>query len=174
MHPARKGESFAFSFYSAKANSILASEKCHWEQNCPRGYKQMTLVGCHSCDFWALSKAAQCLQFSEGNSATCVSCKDVETSPGIFSDRQISSLIPALHYIASLDYISLLPLEEVLLTCLKRLENSRIKFLRDCLKQRHHLWLPKFITWECTAGGVSWMNIPACTLVVWLLSQRQN
>lgn len=67
-----------------------------------------------------------------------------------------------LHYIALLDCISLFPLEEVILTCLKRLQNTRIKFLRDCLMQRHHLWLTEFTTCECTAGEVSWVNIPAC------------
>ena len=72
-----------------------------------------------------------------------------------------------LHYITSVGCISVLSLVEVMLTCLKRLENSRIIIHQDCLMQRQHLWLRKFTNRECTdALRVFWINSTA--YVPWL------
>lgn len=44
-------------------------------------------------NLWASPKAVLCLQLSAGNSAACVSCRDVETPPWKVSDQQIPSVV---------------------------------------------------------------------------------
>lgn len=68
--------------------------------------------------------------------------------------------------ITSLDYISILSFKEVMLTCPRGLEGSRIK-KQDCLMWRYHLCHRKFTSHKSTdAGRVFWINIIA--YVPWL------
>lgn len=163
MHHVRKGEGFCFPFYSIELNSILASEKQNRTVpvNANGWYWWAVIPG----NFRVLSKGVKCLRLSETDFYSCFRqrCWNITLNTW-WSENVICCSGPCfvLHYITSLDYISVLALEEVMLTCLKRLKNSRIKILQDCLMQRHHLWLRKFTNRKSTdARRVFWINITA-------------
>lgn len=100
-------------------------------------------------NFQVLSKGVKCLQLSEADFLlifhfTHISSKMLKHHLEWSENVNCCSGPPfVLCYITSLHYIAILSLEELTLTCIKWLENARLKIHQDDLMQRHHLWLRK-------------------------------